>query len=65
MKPLRDFDPEVIRRLIEEEGWQEPLPEVRLVQLTAGQRMLFWGLRAYVLVMAAVVVWAFVHGTGG
>ena len=65
MKPLREFDPEVIRRLIEDEGWHEPLPEVRPVTLTPAQRLLFWGLRAYVVVMTAVVIWAFVHGTGG
>ncbi len=65
MKQLKDFDPAAIRRLIEREGWHQPLPEVRPVALTPGQRALFWGLRAYVLIMSAVVVWAFVHGAQG
>ncbi len=62
MKALREFDREAINRLLKEEGWDHPLPEVRRVRLSGGQQALFWGLRLYVLVMVIVVVWAFVHG---
>ncbi|MDA8095202.1 MAG: hypothetical protein M0T84_15100 [Betaproteobacteria bacterium] len=65
MKALHEFDRETINRLLEEEGWDQPLPEVRRVRLSAGQQVLFWGLRLYVLVMVIVVVWAFVHGAAG
>lgn len=65
MKQLHEFDPEVVRRLIEDEGWHEPLQEVRRVQLTRTQQTVFWGLRIYVVMMTAVVVWAFLHGVGG
>ncbi len=65
MKQLHEFDPVVIRRLIENEGWEKPLADVRRVQLTARQQVVFWGLRLYVLVMTAVVVWAFLHGAAG
>ena len=65
MKQLHEFDPVVIRRLIENEGWEKPLPEVRRVQLTTRQQVVFWGLRLYVVVMTAVVVWAFLHGAAG
>ena len=65
MKQLREFDQVVIRRLIENEGWDKPLPEVRRVQLNGRQQAVFWGLRLYVVVMTAVVVWAFLHGAAG
>ena len=65
MKQLHEFDPVVIRRLIENEGWEKPLADVRRVQLTARQQVVFWGLRLYVVVMTAVVVWAFLHGATG
>ena len=65
MKQLHEFDPVVIRRLIENEGWEQPLPEVRRVQLTTRQQVVFWGLRLYVVVMTTVVVWAFLHGATG
>ena len=65
MKELRDFQPQDIRRVIEQERWDEPLREVSRTRLTPLQQMVFWGLRAYVVVMAAVVVWAFLHGAAG
>ncbi len=65
MKELHDFDTQEIRRLIEQERWNEPLSEVRRVRFTPGQRIIFWGLRAYVIVMTVVVVWAFLHRTAG
>ncbi|MGC9162902.1 MAG: hypothetical protein ACP5F9_05070 [Thiomonas sp.] len=65
MKHLHEFDPADIRRLIEREGWEKPLPPVERVQLTPWQQAVFWGLRLYVVVMTAVVVWAFVHGAAG
>nr|WP_288119623.1 hypothetical protein [Thiomonas sp.] len=65
MKQLHEFDPVVIRRLIENEGWEKPLVDVRRVQLTTRQQVVFWGLRIYVVVMTAVVIWAFLHGATG
>ncbi len=65
MKELQDFDAQDIRRLIEQERWNEPLSEVRRVRFTPGQQMIFWGLRAYVIVMTVVVVWAFLHRAAG
>ncbi|MGC8507361.1 hypothetical protein [Acidithiobacillus sp.] len=65
MKPLHEFDPADIRRLIEREGWEKPLAPVQRVQLTTRQQAVFWGLRVYVVVMTAVVVWAFAHGAAG
>ncbi|MHB8921556.1 MAG: hypothetical protein ACYC3A_03670 [Halothiobacillus sp.] len=65
MKQLHEFDPVDIRRLVEREGWQKPLTEVRRVQLTGRQKAVFWGLRLYVVVMTVVVVWAFLHGAAG
>ena len=65
MKQLHEFDPAAIRRLIESEGWEKPLADVRRVQLTHRQQVVFWGLRIYVAVMTAVVVWAFLHGATG
>lgn len=65
MKQLSDFDPVVVRRLVKEEGWGRPLSEIQRVRLVFWQRTVFWGLRIYVVVMTAVVVWAFLHGAGG
>ncbi len=65
MKELHDFDAQDIRRLIEQERWNEPLSEVRRVRFTPGQQMIFWALRAYVIVMTVVVVWAFLHRAAG
>lgn len=65
MKQLHEFDPTDIRRLIEREGWEKPLPPVQRVPLTPRQQIVFWGLRLYVVVMTAVVVWAFLHGEAG
>ena len=65
MKELRDFHAQEIRRLIEQERWDEPLAQVKRTRLSPGQQVVFWGLRVYVLVMTAVVVWAFLHGAAG
>lgn len=65
MKQLHEFDAEDVRRLVEDEGWHEPLQQVRRVQFTRTQQGVFWGLRIYVVAMTAVVVWAFWHGAGG
>ncbi len=65
MKELRDFQPQDIRRVIEQERWYEPLAQVSRTRLTPLQQAVFWGLRVYVVVMAAVVVWAFLHGAAG
>jgi hypothetical protein len=65
MKQLRDFDHDDVHRLIADEGWDQPMREVTRVRLSPRQQVVFWGLRAYVLVMTAVVVWAFAHGAPG
>ncbi len=65
MKDLQEFSPQAIRKLIEDEGWHEPLAEVHRVRLTSRQQAIFWGLRIYVVVMTAIVVWAFLHGAAG
>ncbi len=62
MKQLDEFDHDAVRRLIVAEGWGQPLPEVRRMRLSARQQGVFWGLRIYVMVMTAVVGWAFLHG---
>ncbi len=51
-----------LARLLREEGWDKPLPEVRPRALKAWQQAVFWGLRAYIIVMLLVVIWAFSHG---
>ena len=65
MRPMDDFDPEEIRRLLREEAWDHPLPEVRRIRLRPWQGMVFWGLRAYVAVMVIIVILAFGHGMHG
>jgi hypothetical protein len=65
MKDLGDFQDQEIRRLIAQERWDEPLAEVRRTSLTRVQQAVFWGLRVYVLIMAAVVVWGFLRGAAG
>ena len=62
MKQLRDFDHDAVHRLITDEGWDQPMAEVTRVRLTTSQQAVFWGLRVYVVLMTAVVVWAFLHG---
>ncbi|WP_297911871.1 hypothetical protein [Thiomonas sp.] len=62
MKRLHEFDHDSVHRLISDEGWDRPMAEVTQVRLSASQQAVFWGLRAYVVVMTGVVVWAFVHG---
>ncbi|OIQ89509.1 hypothetical protein GALL_285860 [mine drainage metagenome] len=65
MKQLHEFDHDAVHRLIVAEGWDQPLAAVTRVRLSARQQAVFWGLRVYVVVMTAVVVWAFVHGARG
>jgi hypothetical protein len=65
MKDLGDFQAQDIRRLIVQERWDEPLAEVRRTRLTRAQQAVFWGLRVYVLIMTAVVVWGFLRGAAG
>jgi hypothetical protein len=65
MKDLSDFHAQEIRRLIEQERWDEPLAPVKRSRLSPRQQTVFWGLRVYVLVMTVVVVWAFLHGAEG
>jgi hypothetical protein len=62
MKDLDDFQVQDIRTLLEQERWDEPLAPVQRTRLTRGQRIVFWVLRVYVLVMTVVVLWAFLRG---
>ena len=62
MKQLHEFDHDAVHRLIVDEGWDQTLPELKRVRLSTRQQLVFWGLRVYVVVMTAVVVWAFLHG---
>ena len=65
MRELSDFQAQEIRRVIEQEGWNEPLAEVERIRLSPGQQAVFWGLRIYVVLMTGLVVWAFLHGAAG
>ncbi len=38
------------------------MAEVTRIRLSARQQAVFWGLRVYVVIMTAIVVWAFMHG---
>ncbi len=62
MKQLRDFDQDAVHRLLADEGWDQPVAEVARIRLSPRQQAVFWGLRVYVVVMTAIVVWAFLHG---
>lgn len=62
MKKLHEFDQAAVHRLIETEAWDQPLAEVSRIRLSVRQQAVFWGLRIYVMVMTAVVAWAFAHG---
>lgn len=65
MKQLDEFDHDAVHRLIVAEGWDQPMAEVTRIRLSAWQQAVFWGLRIYVVVMTAVVAWAFLHGAAG
>ncbi len=62
MKNGQEVDAAEIARLLREEGWDRPLPEVSPKALKGWQQIVFWGLRFYIVVMLLVVMWAFSHG---
>ncbi len=65
MNPLHNADPEEIRRLLDQEKWLAPLPEIRHAGFRPWQKAVFWALRAYIVVLLLVVLWAFGHGIHG
>jgi len=62
MKYTQEIDQAELARLLREEGWDRTLPEVVPKALKGWQQMVFWALRAYIVVMLLVVIWAFSHG---
>ena len=62
MKRVEQVDHAELARLLREEGWDRPLPEVGPRPLKAWQQWVFWGLRLYIVVMLMIVIWAFSHG---
>ena len=62
MKDIQQVDHVELARLLREEGWDKALPEVAPKALKPWQQIVFWGLRAYIVVMLLVVIWAFSHG---
>ncbi len=62
MKRVEQVDYAELARLLREEGWDRPLPEVSPRPLKAWQQWVFWGLRFYIVVMLMIVIWAFSHG---
>ncbi|HUW98411.1 MAG TPA: hypothetical protein VMV40_06150 [Acidiferrobacter sp.] len=63
MKRPQEVDHAEFAQLLREEGWDQPLPEVTTKALKGWQQLVFWALRAYIVVMLLVVIWAFSHGT--
>lgn len=63
MKKTPDVDLIALARLLHQEGWDQPLAEVHMVHLKPWQQAVFWGLRAYIVVMLLIVIWAFGRGT--
>jgi hypothetical protein len=64
MKELDEYDSQQIRTLLEQEHWLDPLPPVRRVSLAGWQRMVFWGLRIYIVIMIVIVAWGFSRSFG-
>lgn len=62
MKNGQEVDALEIARLLREEGWDRALPAVSPMALKGWQQIVFWALRAYIVVMLLVVMWAFSHG---
>ncbi len=62
MKRSQEIDASEIARLLREEGWDRALPEVGAKALKGWQQVVFWALRAYIIVMLLIVIWAFSHG---
>jgi hypothetical protein len=48
-----------------DEGWHVPPPEVTRVVLRPWQQAVFWGLRVYIVMMLAVLIYGFVTVAGG
>lgn len=57
-----EVDPVELARLLHEEGWDRPLPEVTQKPLKVWQQLVFWALRLYIIAMLMIVIWAFAHG---
>jgi len=62
MKPVHSDDTDELHRLAVREDWITPLPGVSRLRLSRCQKVVFWGLRIYIVLMVAVVAWAFATG---
>ena len=45
--------------LADEEGWLTPPPDIQRVKFRPWQKAVFWGLRVYIFIMLAVMIWGF------
>ena len=52
---------DAIAALAEQENWLAPPMEITRVELRPWQQAVFWGLRAYIMVMLIVMGWGFYH----
>ncbi|MBN6742501.1 hypothetical protein JKG47_18685 [Acidithiobacillus sp. MC6.1] len=59
---LKELNGQKASDIIRQEEWDIPLPEVHRTQLKGWQQTVFWGLRAYIVVMLLVVIYAFSSG---
>jgi hypothetical protein len=62
MKDLDQYNADTLSGLLNDEGWDVPLPPVHRQQLKPWQQWVFWGLRIYVVIMCVIVLWAFTLG---
>lgn len=62
MKPARPDETVELRRLALREDWLTPLPEVSRLRFSRWQKVVFWALRIYIVLMVGVVAWAFATG---
>ena len=53
-----------LHAIARDEGWYVPPPEVTRVALRPWQQAVFWGLRAYIVVMLAVMAVGFAKVAG-
>lgn len=63
MQKIHVSDNDDVQRILEREGWAQPLPPVKkLTRLSWWHHIAFWALRVYVVAMLVVVVYAFTRG---
>ena len=61
MRKLHEYSDSQIEEIIRREGWDRSLPPVARIQVSGWLTLAFWGLRAYIIAMLAVVGFAFFH----